>query len=126
MNLPAEVRLDKWLWAVRVFKTRSIATHACAAGHIKIQGRNVKPSHIIRPGQIVSARVGDVTRTLKVLVPIQQRVGAKDLPRYAEDLTPETEYQKARERRFDPLFTRPRGAGRPTKKERRALDQLGW
>jgi ribosome-associated heat shock protein Hsp15 len=126
MVQPAEVRLDKWLWAVRVFKTRSIATHACTAGHVKIQGRNVKPSHTIRPGEIVTARAGDLTRTLKALVPIHQRVAAKDVPQYAEDLTPAIEYEKARAAKATPLFTRPKGAGRPTKKDRRSLDQLGW
>jgi ribosome-associated heat shock protein Hsp15 len=125
-DCPPTVRLDKWLWAVRVFKTRSIATHACSAGHVKILGHNVKPSHIVRPGEIVSARVGDLTRTLKVLAPLQQRVAAKVVPQYAEDLTPAIESQKAHEPKFTPLFTRPKGAGRPTKKDRRSLDQLGW
>jgi ribosome-associated heat shock protein Hsp15 len=126
MEHPAEVRLDKWLWAVRVFKTRSIATHACSAGHVKIDGRNVKPSHTVRPGEIVTARVGELNRTVKALVPIHQRVAAKDVSQYAEDLTPATEYEKSREPRLIPVFTRPKGAGRPTKKDRRSLDQLGW
>lgn len=121
-----EVRLDKWLWAVRVFKTRSIATQACSAGHVKIDGRNVKPSHTVRPGEIVIVRVADLIRTVKVLVPLHQRVAAKEVPQYAEDLTPATEYEKAREARLTSAFTRPKGAGRPTKKDRRSLDQLGW
>jgi ribosome-associated heat shock protein Hsp15 len=126
MDPASTVRLDKWLWAVRVFKTRSNATRACTAGHVKIQGRNVKPAHAVRAGEIVTARIGDLTRTLRVLAPLEQRVAAKVVPQYAEDLTPAFEYQKARERTFAPVFTRPKGAGRPTKKERRALDQLDW
>lgn len=126
MDSSSTVRLDKWLWAVRVFKTRSNATRACSAGHVKIQGHNVKPAHTVRAGEIVTARIGELTRTVRVLAPLEQRVSAKVVPEYAEDLTPASEYQKPRERKFAPVFSRPKGTGRPTKKERRALDQLDW
>jgi ribosome-associated heat shock protein Hsp15 len=126
MEPPADVRIDKWLWAVRAFKSRSLATHACSAGHVKVLGQNIKASHIVRPGEIVTARVGHFTRTLKVIAPVHQRVAAKTVPQYAEDLTPTAEYEKAREQKLHPTFTRPKGAGRPTKKDRRALDQLDW
>jgi ribosome-associated heat shock protein Hsp15 len=119
-----EVRLDKWLWAVRVYKTRSQATAACNAGHVKINGHNTKPSRHVHPGEVVTARVGDVTRTLKVLALLAQRVGAAVVPNYLEDLTPPAEYEK-RERTHPPAtFLRPKGAGRPTKKDRRDLNRM--
>ncbi len=120
------IRLDKWLWAVRVFKTRSLATAACQAGHVKIGGQRVKPARVPHPGETIIVQVGEITRTLKVVGLLGQRVGAASVPRYAEDLTPPEEYAKRREPRVEPLFHRPKGAGRPTKRERRLLEQLGF
>jgi ribosome-associated heat shock protein Hsp15 len=119
-----EVRLDKWLWAVRLYKTRSQATAACQAGHVKVNGQNAKPARHVHPGEIITARTGDVMRTLKVLAPLDQRVGAPAVPQYAEDLTPPAEYEK-RERAHPPAtFLRPKGTGRPTKKDRRDLNRI--
>jgi ribosome-associated heat shock protein Hsp15 len=121
-----EVRLDKWLWAVRVFKTRSLATAACQAGHVKIGGQRVKPARVPHPGETIIVQVGEITRTLKVVAVLEQRVGAALVPRYAEDLTPPQEYAKRREPRVEPLFHRPKGAGRPTKRDRRLLERFGF
>ena len=119
-----EVRLDKWLWAVRLYRTRTQATAACNAGHVKVNGQNAKPSRHVHPGEVVVARAAGVTRTLKVLALLAQRVGAALVPRYLEDLTPPAEYEK-RERVQPPAtFLRPKGLGRPTKKDRRDLSRL--
>jgi ribosome-associated heat shock protein Hsp15 len=119
------VRLDKWLWAVRLYKTRSRAIAACHAGHVRIDGQRVKPSRPVRLGEIIEARTGEITRRYRVLDRLERRVSAKLVPQYAEDLTPEKEYLRPREARLDPFFRRPKGAGRPTKRDRRLLDRLG-
>lgn len=118
------VRLDKWLWAVRVYKTRSLAIAACQAGHVKIDDQRVKPARSVRPGEIITAVVGEITRTVKVIALLDRRVGGAVVPQYAEDLTPASEYERRREPRVEPLFHRPRGYGRPTKRDRRLLDQV--
>lgn len=120
-----EVRIDKWLWAVRLYKTRSIATTACKAGHVKMAGENLKPSHLVRLGQIFSARTGDITRTVKAIGLLDRRVGPKLVDQYAEDLTPAAEYLRAAEDRRQPQAPhRPKGSGRPTKKDRREMESL--
>ena len=121
MNPP--VRLDKWLWAVRLYKTRTNAADAIKAGHVKAAGQNVKPSHQVKLDEIITARVGEITRTVKVLALLDRRVGARLVPEYFEDLTPASEYAKPRDPHFAPLFARRKGSGRPTKKERRAIDR---
>ena len=119
-----EVRIDKYLWAIRVFKTRTEATEACSGGKVKIGGVNAKPSKDVRPGDIINVRKGAVNYTFRVIDGLDKRVGAKLVPDYAENLTPEEELQKLRAP-VEPFFvTRDRGAGRPTKKERRDLEQL--
>ncbi len=124
MPTPASVRIDKWLWAVRLYKSRSLATDACNAGHVKIGGANVKPSRDVRIGEEISARSGRVQHTVKVLALLDQRVGAKRVPEFLEDLTPPDEYARARqEARHAPILF-PKGFGRPTKKQRRQLDGL--
>ncbi len=125
LEIPTEVRLDKWLWAVRLFKTRGLATEACAAGHVKIGGQRVKPARSVHPGELVEAQVGEIERTVRVLGLLDRRVGAALVPRYIEELTPPEELNKPREARIEPFIHRPKGAGRPTKRERRMLDQLG-
>ena len=117
----ASVRIDKWLWAVRLFKTRTLAAEACRAGHVEIAGQKVKPSRSVRVGEIISAHVGIITRTVRVLGLIEKRVGASIVNQHAEDLTPALEYEKLKERRAEPRFYPP-GFGRPTKKHRRAVD----
>ena len=125
MTLAGAVRIDKWLWAVRLYKTRSLATTACRAGHVKFQGDSVKPSHIVRIGQAFTARTGELNRTVKVLALLDKRVGAKLVAQYAEDLTPAAEYLRAAEDRTLPRAPkRTKGAGRPTKKDRRQMEKL--
>jgi ribosome-associated heat shock protein Hsp15 len=121
-----DVRIDKWLWAVRAFKTRSQAIAACDAGHVKIGGHRVKPSRSVRPGETVTVQVGEITRTLQVIGLLERRVGAPVVPQYMQDLTPPEEYAKPREPKVEPLFHRPKGTGRPTKRDRRLLEQMGF
>ena len=124
MNPPTEVRLDKWLWAVRLYKTRTSAADACKAGHVRIGGLKAKPSHIMKLHEIIVAQIGEITRTVKVMGLLEQRVGARLVPQFLEDQTPASEYNKPREPRFAPLFRRPKGQGRPTKKERRDISRF--
>jgi ribosome-associated heat shock protein Hsp15 len=117
------VRIDKWLWAVRVFKTRSLASASCRHGHVQISGQPVKPSRLVRIHDVIVVKKDQMTRTFKVLQLIEQRVGAPAAKEYAEDQTPASEWEKPREPFVRP-FVRPKGSGRPTKKERRRIDAL--
>jgi len=121
---PATVRIDKWLWAVRIYKTRSLATAACREGGVTIAGQAVKPSREVKINDLILAKNGDVTRTIKVLGVLERRVGAQVVKSFAEDLTPKSEYEKPRDPVLQPLFYRPKGAGRPTKKDRRKLGKI--
>jgi ribosome-associated heat shock protein Hsp15 len=114
-------RLDKWLWAVRAFKTRSQAAEACRLGRVQIAGQPVKPARDVRVGEVITVKQSEITRSLRVLHWLEHRVGAALVKNYLEDLTPPAEYQKRREPDFRPFAFRPKGAGRPTKKERRSL-----
>ena len=118
------VRIDKFLWAIRVFKTRTEATEACKGGRVKVGGDNAKPSREVSPGDTISIRKGPVNYTYKVLLPLSNRVGAKLVGDFAEDLTPESEKMKLHAPRETFFVTRERGSGRPTKKERREIDEL--
>jgi ribosome-associated heat shock protein Hsp15 len=122
---PTSVRIDKWLWAVRLFKTRSLATTACRAGRVTIGGQPVKPSRDVKINDLILTETAGITRTTKVLGLLEQRVGAQAAKGFAEDLTPASEYEKPREPVLQPLFHRPKGTGRPTKKDRRKLGKLG-
>lgn len=115
-------RIDKWLWAARVFKTRSIAADACKNGRVTIGGVNVKPSHVIKVGEVISVKKPPITYSFKVLDCIEQRVGAKLLPNIYENVTPKDQYELLEMSRISGFVNRPRGTGRPTKKERRQLD----
>ena len=117
-------RLDKWLWSVRVFKTRAEATAACRAGKVLIGELEAKPGRDIHVGETVTVRVGAVTRTLKVAGLPRSRVGAKQLPAYLADRTPPAEYERAKQAGIEHLLARERGRGRPTKKERRDMGEL--
>ena len=119
-----QVRIDKYLWAIRVFKTRTEATEACNGGKVKIGGVNAKPSKDVRPGDIINVRKGAVNYTFRVIDGLDKRVGAKLVPDYAENLTPEEEMLKLRAPVETFFVTRDRGAGRPTKKDRRDIEQL--
>lgn len=115
-------RIDKWLWASRIFKTRSIAASACKNGRVTIKGVNVKPSHMIKTGDIISVKKPPVTYSFKVLQCIEQRVGAKLIPGIYENVTDSKQYELLEMSRISGFVNRARGTGRPTKKERRSLD----
>ena len=119
----ADTRIDKFLWAIRAFKTRTDATDACKGGKVKIGGVNAKPSKEIKPGDILQVRKGTLAFTYKVLQPLERRVGAKLVPQYAENLTPASELEKLRAPVETFFVTRDRGAGRPTKKDRREIEE---
>lgn len=118
------VRIDKYLWAIRVFKTRSEATEACNGNKVKVAGVNAKPAKAVKIGEIIEVRKGSALFSYKVLALSENRMGAALVPEYAENLTPESEMEKMRPPRETILIQRDRGTGRPTKKERRILDDL--
>lgn len=115
-------RIDKWLWAARIFKTRSIASDACKNGRVTIGGVNMKPSRSVKVGNVVSVKKPPITYSFKVLKTIEQRVGAKLLPEIYENVTDPKQYELLEMSRISGFVDRARGTGRPTKKERRALD----
>ena len=119
-----QVRIDKWLWAVRVFKTRSIATEECKKGRVTIDDQPVKPSRVLKPGDVVKVRKSPVTYSYRVKQLIQKRVGAKLVPEYMEDVTPASELEILEMQKNMGWFERERGTGRPTKKERRDIDRF--
>ena len=117
-----EARIDKWLWAARIFKTRSIAADACKNGRVTINNVNVKPSHMVKAGETVSVKKPPITYYFRILKPIEQRVGAKLIPEVYENVTDPKQYELLEMSRISGFVDRARGTGRPTKKERRALD----
>ena len=119
-----EVRIDKWLWAVRVFKTRTVASEACKKGRVLIGETVVKPSRSIRAGEVVQVRKPPVTYSFRVLALSDKRMGAKMVPQYMENVTPMEQYELLELNRIGGFVDRQRGTGRPTKKERRDLDQF--
>lgn len=124
MQFMADTRLDKWLWSVRVCKTRAEATALCRNGRVQVNGLDAKPGRDVHAGEIVTAKVGIVTRTLKVVGVPRSRVGAKQLPEFMTDLTPAAEYERARQVSLEHMLARERGKGRPTKKDRREMGRL--
>lgn len=120
----SEVRLDKYLWSVRLFKTRSKSTEACKSGKVTIDGKIPKPSTNIKNGEIINLKKDFVNMTIRVVQTIEKRVGAKLVEEYMEDLTPEEEYNKREISRQTSYEYRERGSGRPTKKERREIDSF--
>ena len=117
-----QARIDKWLWAARIFKTRSIAADACKNGRVTINNVNVKPSHMVKVGETVCVRKPPITYSFKILKTIEQRVGAKLIPEIYENVTTPDQYELLEMNRISGFVDRARGTGRPTKKERRALD----
>ena len=117
-------RLDKFLWSIRVFKTRTDATDACKGGKVKIAGVNAKPSKEVKPGDVIQIHKGSVFYTYKVLKLLHSRVGAALVSEYVENLTPEEELAKLKAPVETFFVKRDRGAGRPTKKDRREMEQL--
>lgn len=119
-----EVRIDKWLWAVRIFKTRTAASEACKKGRVVIGSVAVKPSRNIRAGEIIEVRKPPVTFSFKVLALTDKRMGATKVPEFMENVTPPDQYELLELNRISGFVDRQRGAGRPTKKERRDLEQF--
>ncbi len=119
-----EVRIDKFLWAIRAYKTRSEATDACNGGKIRLNGTDIKPSKAVHRGDTVVVRKGPVTYTYRVLELIDKRQGAKTVPQFVDNLTPQSELDKLHAPVETFFLRRDRGAGRPTKKDRRQMDSL--
>ena len=117
-------RIDKWLWSVRIYKTRGLATEACAGGKVKIEGITIKASRKIQLNEIVQVRKKVVKYLFKVRRIAEKRMGAKLVSDYLEDITPEEELAKLKFAQKQPFQTREKGQGRPTKRERRMMDQL--
>ena len=117
-----EARIDKWLWAARIFKTRSLAADPCKNGRVTFNGSTIKPSRMIKEGDTVHVKKSPITYSFKVLKAIEQRVGAKLIPEIYENVTDPKQYELLEMSRISGFVDRARGTGRPTKKERRALD----
>ncbi len=118
------VRIDKWLWAVRIFKTRTMAADSCKGGKVRIHDTAVKPSREIKSGDIVSIAFPPMLKTVRVIVPIEHRVSAKQVVEFCEDLTPKEEYEKLQIKKEIKFGYRLRGMGRPTKRDRRDIEIL--
>lgn len=119
-----EVRIDKWLWAVRLFKTRTIAIEACKKGRITIKGVQVKPSRMIKVGDVLDIRRAPITYSFEVLDLSEKRMGAKLVPQFMRDVTSPTQLEMLELSKINGFVNRARGTGRPTKKDRRELDEF--
>ncbi|HJC93644.1 MAG TPA: RNA-binding S4 domain-containing protein [Candidatus Phocaeicola excrementigallinarum] len=119
-----EARIDKWMWAARIFKTRTIAAEACKKGRVSINGAQAKPARMVKPGDVVQVRKPPVTYSFKVLQAIEKRVGAKLVPEIMENVTPREQYELLEMSRISGFVNRAKGTGRPTKKDRRDLDEF--
>ena len=119
-----EARIDKWLWAARIFKTRTMAAAACKKGQVSMHGTQLKASRTVKAGDIVDVRKPPVTYSFRVLQPIEKRVGAKLLPEVLENVTSAEQYELLEMSKISGFVNRAKGSGRPTKKERRSLDEF--
>lgn len=119
-----EVRIDKWLWSTRIFKTRTIASEACKKGRVTINGMAVKPSHGIKVGTVIQVRKPPVTYSFEVTGLVENRVGAKLVPNYLKNVTPADQYQLLEMVKISGFVNRQKGLGRPTKKEGRELAEF--
>lgn len=131
----SEVRIDKWLWAVRIFKTRTIATDACKKGRVMLDDVPAKPARMIKAGDIIKVRKPPVTYSFRVLALTENRLGAKLVPEYMENITPRSELDLLEIVKISGFIDRRKGLGRPTKREGRELsrfteqaydDSMGW
>ena len=118
------VRIDKWLWAVRVFKTRTIAAEACKKGRVYVDNNSVKPARMVKIGDVVQVKKPPVTYSFKVIDISQKRMGAKLVPNFMENVTPPEEYEILEMNKISGFVDRQRGTGRPTKKDRRDMVQF--
>ena len=119
-----EARVDKWLWSARIFNPRTIAAAACKKGQITLRGAQLKPSRLIKVGDVIEVRKPPVTYSFKVLQAIERRVGAKLIPEILEDVTPPQQYELLEMSKISGFVNRAKGTGRPTKKDRRSLDEF--
>lgn len=118
----SEARIDKWMWAVRIFKTRTIAAEACKKGRISINGAYVKAARMIKPGDVIQVRKPPIIYSFKVLQPIEKRVGAKLVSEMMENVTTPDQLELLEMSHVSGFVNRAKGTGRPTKKDRRCLD----
>jgi ribosome-associated heat shock protein Hsp15 len=116
------MRIDKYLWCIRVFKTRTLATSACKKGQVKIENSNIKPSKEIFGGEIVLIRKNQINYKVKVIDIPESRVGAKLVDLYRKDITPKEEFEKTELLKYSKDYYRKKGVGRPTKKDRRDIE----
>ena len=119
-----EARIDKWLWAARIFKTRTIAAAACKKGQVSMNGTQLKASRTIKAGDVVSVRKPPITYSFRVLQPIERRVGAKLIPEILENVTTPDQYELLEMSKLSGFIGRAKGTGRPTKKDRRSLEDF--
>ena len=119
-----EARIDKWLWAARIFKTRTIAAAACKKGQVSLKGSTVKASRMIKVGDVIDVRKPPVTYSFRVLQAIERRVGAKLIPEILENVTAPEQYEILEMNKISGFINRAKGTGRPTKKDRRSLDEF--
>ena len=117
-----EARIDKWLWAARIFKTRTLAAAACKKGQVSLGGNQLKPSRMVRVGDIIDVKKPPITYSFRILQAIEHRVGAKLIPEILENITSPEQYELLEMSKISGFVDRARGTGRPTKKERRAMD----
>jgi len=120
----SEARIDKWLWAARIFKTRSIAAAACKKGQVSMNGTQLKASRMIKAGDVINVRKAPITYSFRVLQPIERRVGAKLIPEVLENMTAPNQYELLEMSKISGFVGRAKGTGRPTKKDRRSLDDF--
>ncbi len=119
-----KLRVDKYLWAIRLFKTRSLASEACKAGRVKLNGQNLKASYVVKVGDTYQVQKGIERKIVRVIDLLERRVDAKTAVQFYEDLTPVEETGAYKSMYQAPILMRDRGAGRPTKKDRRDIDDL--
>ncbi len=119
-----EERVDKWLWAMRVFKTRTIATEACKKGRVTMGGSAVKPSRTIKPGDVIDVKKPPITYTFRVKAVTGNRLGAKLVPEYLENITPQSQYELLEMTKISGFVDRRKGLGRPTKKDSREMSRF--
>ena len=124
MNFTSPLRIDKWLWAVRIYKTRSEAADACKSNKVLVNNIECKPSRVVKIGEIITVRKLPVVYTYKIIGLAENRQPAKNLSQYLENLTPQNELDKLDMKDIVAFVQRDKGSGRPTKKDRRMIDKI--
>lgn len=120
----SEARIDKWLWAARIYKTRTLAAAACKKGQVSMKGSQLKPSRTIKEGDIIDVKKPPITYSFRVKQTIEKRVGAKLIPDVLENVTSPEQYELLEMSKISGFINRAKGTGRPTKKDRRSLDEF--